>query len=226
TTTSANQGYIFQSIANEVSRLSISPDGTGGRVHIVSSDTIYDLDASRTLSITVADNSVSTGLSVDIGDFVALLNGSFQPRGQAFENRVSSEASSIIFDTGDESWVLKSEFGYSWGQFNMYFRSNMEVLNLGPNTWKIVISIIQIDFLSSPLDGSPIVFPIELDEWTLRLRRQPTQLFSFSFPSIDTAISIDHDIEGVPGTTIPLPGIANGDSVDLEIITIPILFGF
>lgn len=227
-TTTTNQTFIFNSISDEVLNLASSTPGSVGRVHIIADQTIYDIDTNHTMNIQVLNNGIpEQGAAIaDIAELQAKINGSFQPTGLAYENRVINENNFLNNNSAETSYVLKSSYNYREGSFSMYFRSRVDVHRISttsPAEWKITITILQIDFVKNTSD-QPVLFPIELSEWTLRLRRQASNVTILSPFTSSGNVSITHSLGGVAGTTYSFPGISSGDLVHVEMNTIPILF--
>jgi len=225
-TTTTNQLFIFQSISHEYMQLASSSEGTVGRVHIISDQTQYDVAQNNQLTFDITNDGVSVfggPQSVDIGGFQATINGSFQPADTAILNRVADSGVFIRNNSTGAAYMLTSDFSYSTGSFTMYFRARVDThFVTSTGTWKMTLTILQVTFLQGN-DGSPVIFPIEIPEWTLRLRRQATNITQIATIPSAGAIALTQNLAGTAGPTYTYPAIS-GQPLDIEIIIIPVLF--
>lgn len=231
TTQANNQEFVMFSVANAVTDLVSSPEDAQNRVKIISKDAIYSVNAGHLLAIQFLEggapmlndtSSEEIKISSQIGSFTANVSASFQGRsGTFYYGKNFDEDSYINENTTDMfNFVSKVQYVNDEALFSLYFRSRIHVSEQLPNNeYDITIIVIKLIFQSGPTYAD---FPVTLDEWSLRLRRSPSNITTFTRTSITGPITISQIVDGVNKTTLSVFDIIGAD-VNIKYIEVPIL---
>ncbi|MHA2033589.1 MAG: hypothetical protein ACW99Q_29830, partial [Candidatus Kariarchaeaceae archaeon] len=167
------------------------------------------------------------GLITKIGSFTANVSAAFQGRsGTNYFGKIFNEDTFINQnDTEAFNFVSKVIYSKDVAHFSLYFRSRIEVSNQLPNgEYDITIIVVRMVYNPSPtLDGTPIDFPVELDEWSLRLRRKPSNITIFPVQTVNGDLTISHSTSGTSKSDITYTSL-DGANINIKFIEIPILF--
>ncbi|MDH5402313.1 MAG: hypothetical protein OEZ01_01355 [Candidatus Heimdallarchaeota archaeon] len=225
-TKTVNQEFVFSSIANTMQDLIISSRDSQRKVSIVSNGAVYDIDDGHLLQYTFSDNNgVFNTTNANIGGFYATVEGSFQKRSSStYLNRVDGEASLIHTNESvtASNYIAKVDFDYQFAIYSLYFKSRLEITNTGVNQYDVTLIIIKMDFIRSPDGVSSLDFPHSLGEWDLRLKRSTTIITS-SIHLITGPLVVGHSVDGQANSNLSYAALA-GSTINLKIITVPILF--
>lgn len=228
TTQANNQEFAMYSIANAVTDLVSSAEDAQNRVKIISKEAIYSVNTGYTLDFNISDASGTLPtFSRSIGSFTANVSAEFQGRsGTNYYGRNSDENSFVNQNTTtSDNFVSKVEYTNDEARFSLYFRSRIEISDRLPNgEFDISIIIIKLEFIpDSVFSNDPVDFPLELDEWTLRLRRRASDIVKFS-RVVTGDLNISHSVSGVPKPDgAYLTSNLDGETVNIKFIVVPIL---
>lgn len=228
---SANQEFIFLSIGDGVNSLATSPVGSQGRVSITSSGGYYDLGTGYELylKVTDVDDTVLVNKTQSIGEFTAQVNGSFQySGGTKYLSRLNSEDVLLQNDTRElnTNYVAKVEYRYGSAIFTLYPMAWLDIVSTATGFYTVTITIIQLDSIKFDNTAASVDFPIEKDEWTLRLRKLSPIITTSTTPiAVPGPYKISHSING-NSTIAPeyFFGTATDNIITFRIVVIPILF--
>lgn len=222
-TKSANQEFVFLTVANTMQELISSADGSQGRVHIVSNQAIYSVNSGQNIQINVSDDDGLTGgisSPVSIGAFYSNVSGVFEPLSNPIYLNERADETSFMSgnNTGfSPSYVSKAQYSRDSADFTLYFKVRLDLIEITSNNYVLTVTIIKIDF--NEFNNKPTDFPIERDEWTLRLRREAAIVTSSANQTITGNITISD------GITSLLPIDLDGKNIIIKFIEIPIKFG-
>lgn len=222
TTQANNQEFVMYSIANAVTDLVSSAEDAQTRVKIISKEAIYSINTGYLLDFNISGTPIPISLNFQIGSFTANVSAEFQGRsGTSYFGRNTDEVSFVNQNTTtSDNFVSKVEYMNDEARFSLYFRSRIEISEQLPNgEFDISIIIIKLEFNPNFVD-----FPIDLDEWTLRLRRRASIIKEFPPQLVSGDLTISHSINGLAkldGTY--LTSKLNGETVNIKFIVVPIL---
>ena len=195
-------------------------------MHISANNAEYTISRGTRLSISILGGPSAITYTDNIGLFTGTVSGTFLKTSRpSILNKVYSENSYVMNDTLEEvaGYVAKGEFTLTQAQFSMYFRSRVSLVEVIPNNFLITVTMIKLTYLEAS-DGSPVNFPVSRDEWTLRLRRDPSIINETSFTTTaDNSVILTQTIDGVSGSSYSYPSIDNGMGVTVRLIVVPIL---
>lgn len=227
TTQANNQEFVMYSIANAVTDLVSSAEDAQNRVKIISKEAIYSVNTGYLLDIDIDDgNGQLASLNTNIGSFTANVSAEFQSRtGTNYFGRNTNENSFVNQNsTTADNFVSKVEYGDNFARFSLYFTSRIEISEQLPNgQYDISIIIVKLEF-SPDFANDPLDFPVDLDEWTLRLRRRASIITEFPGQLVTGDLTISHSVSGEPkpdGTYIT--SNLNGELINIKFIEVPIL---
>jgi FlaG/FlaF family flagellin (archaellin) len=230
---SANQEFIFLTIGDEVNSLASSPVGSQGRVPITSVGGYYDIGPGHSLYVNITAANVlidpDANYTQAIGEFTAQVNGSFQYEGGTkYLSRLNSEDVLLHDDTRElnTNYVAKADYRYGSALFTLYPMAWLDIVSTG-TSYTVTITIIQLDYITfNPGGGEPVTvdFPIEKDEWTLRLRKLSPKIITNTTIPVSGPYKISHSIDGNSSITPQYSFGSDGTNITFRIVIIPILF--
>lgn len=222
---STNQEFVFLMLANSMQELAGSAENSQGRVHIVSKQATYSLNDYISIEISVYNGSLlplTNSSLVNIGAFFANVSGSYETQSKpSYLNHGASENTIMAGDyTGSRSnYVSKVSYTKDSADFTLYFNVMINLINTNASNYILTITHITINF-DIFADGKPIDFPVSMDEWTLRLRRQASNVTLTGPFDLSGNITI---LDNIGGKT-SISGLPNG-TLSIKFIEIPIKFG-
>ncbi len=230
-TNSTNQRFVMENIMSSIEDLYSSPEGTQSRIHIVSNGAVYNMSTGHALYINVTDSSgalidASAEFSANVGDFNAIVNGSFQyESGTEYFTRHIFENVLLQNDTREinSNFISKANYEYSQAEYILIPLSYIDIISTGTNQYTVTFMVLQFTF--SVYLGSMVDFPKNIDEWTLRLSRQGSIVTTVTAINVPGPFSIYHAIDGDSSNT-PVYTFGSGGNHDitLRFVTVPILF--
>jgi hypothetical protein len=222
---STNQEFVFLSIGNTMQQLIASAEGSQGRVHIISNQAIYSVDTGQEVQIQVNDSVTGLLNSTSreyIGVFNADVDGVFSAQANpVFLNEGVNEDSLLSGDNTNyqSSFLSKVKYSSSSASFSLYIKPRIDLTTISAGNYLLTITMVKVTY-DKFADGTAIDFPVELDEWTLRLRRGAANITSDSIPALTGDIVVGDNFGGsVSFSATP------GDSLTIKFIEIPIKFG-
>lgn len=224
---STNQEFVFLMLANSMQELAGSAENSQGRVHIISKQATYSLNDYISIQTKVNDSGGilnGSGL-VDIGAFFANVSGSYETQSKpSYLNQGASENTIMSGDyTGSSSnYVSKVSYTKDSADFTLYFNVMINMINTNSTNYILTITFIKIVY-DTFADGKAIDFPVSMDEWTLRLKRQASNTTKTPPYDINGNESISI-IDNIGGKT-NIPGPANDWTLTIKFIEISIKFG-
>ncbi|OLS28552.1 MAG: hypothetical protein HeimC2_06090 [Candidatus Heimdallarchaeota archaeon LC_2] len=222
TTQANNQEFVMYSIANAVTDLVSSAEDAQNRAKIISKGAIYSINSGYLLDFNITGTPGPILFNSQIGSFTGNVTAEFQGRsGISYFGRNTQENSFVNWNTTtSDNFVSKVEYVNDEARFSLYFRSRIEISEQLPNgQYDITIIVIKLEFNPDFVD-----FPIDLDEWTLRLRRRASNITEFPSQLITGDLTILHSINGIakPDGTY-LTSSLSGEIVNIKFIEVPIL---
>ncbi len=226
TTQANNQEFVMYSIANAVTDLVSSAEDAQNRVKIISKEAIYSVNKGYLLDFNISDDgTLSVPFSSSIGSFTANITAEFQVRtGTNYFGRNANENTFVNQNTTTtDNFVSKVEYDDDEAKFSLYFRSRIEISDQLPNgEYDISIIIIQLEFIPD-FTNDPVDFPLDLDEWTLRLRRRAS-IINESSHVVTGDLNISHSVSGESKPDgAYLTSNLDGETVNIKFIVVPIL---
>lgn len=228
-TLSTNQEFILLSLENVMEDLASSPVDSQTRVNVISNGAVYDVSNGKLLEVGVYDggnNIVDSVFYQNIGLFSIDIDGSFQyETNDKHLSRVVNEDSLLQGDSTEinTNFVSKVHYEYDSAHFEMYPRSRVDIVEISTDVFIISITIVKIYYITYN-GGSPMDFPVEDEEFTLRLRRMPTQTTEVSTLATPGPFTIRHSIDAINSATEFQFGSTNNVDVTVRYNVIPILF--
>lgn len=223
----ANQEFIFLTVQSEVEKLITMPEDSRSQVHIISNGAVYDLEANAySLGITYSDGPNSGTLSEALGSLSAQIDESFQT---AAETRYlgSYVVEDTYFNTENTrdavSSVAVMSISRSSATINLYIRAQVSLVETSTGNYDLNVYFYKLTVRPSlSFDG----FPVDADEWTLKIRRGPStvNLAVDSFLAASTTLTLtqtlDGDGTGLASDTFTVASI--GNSINVNSIIIPL----
>lgn len=224
-TQSSNQEFVLLTISNTMQELIGSAENSQGRIHIISNQAVYSVNPGRNLQIDVHNaGAVYSSTPTNIGTFTANVSGVYDTQAEpVYLNERANELSFLSGDSAgiDPSYVSKVTYQRRSANFSLFFKARVDLTNTTLTNYVLTITIVSITYNTEA--GDPIDFPLDNEEWTLRLRRRAT-IISTTAPAVITNGSII--IADNFGAPITLTGFNPGvDTLTVRFIQIPILFG-
>jgi hypothetical protein len=225
-TQSTNQEFVLLTISNTMQELIGSAENSQGRVHIISNQAVYSVNPGRRLQIGVDYNgTIQPSTPTNIGTFTANVSGVYDTQAEpVYLNERANELSYLSGDFAgiDPSYVSKVTYQRRSANFSLFFKARLDLTNITLNHYVLTITTVSITYNTEA--GDPIDFPLDNEEWTLRLRRRASIVTT---AATNTPISNGNIIISDNfGTPITLSGFNPvTDTLTLRFIQIPILFG-
>jgi hypothetical protein len=230
-TQSTNQEFVLLTISNTMQELIGSAENSQGRVHIISNQAIYSVNPGIRLQIDVDYNGTPySSVPTNIGTFTANVSGVYDTQAEpVYLNERTNELSYLSGDlagidsrnVSKPSYVSKVTYQRRFANFSLFFKARLDLTNTTQSDYVLTITIVSITYNTEA--GDPIDFPLDNEEWTLRLRRKATvpQTPVINQPITNENITVSDNF----GTNVIIPGFNPGDTLTIRYIQIPILFG-
>ena len=217
----SNQQFVMITVANSAIDLASSSQGSQTRVKIISQNAVYSLSNGYTLDLTLDNGGLVASHSTQLGSFNGNITSSYhQDRGTFYYGRVSSESSLVTMNTTEATnFVSKGVFSDTEIDFSLYFKTRMEITQRVNGDYDITFIIIKLVQLQNNYD-----FPINLEEWTLRLVRQTTVITEAPTFVAGAGLTLQQSISGTSLNPIDLSALS-GHNVNVKFIEVPIQFG-
>jgi hypothetical protein len=169
--TTANQEFIFLNIQTEIDYLKNSPVNSRSQVHINSNGATYNVNPGNNLALTFTDGNFIETIDENIGSFSAEIERNFQ--GIVEDRYIGNVVNEDTYVNSNltrnkVSSVVYMSINLGLVSYDMYLRAELNTIQKD-DVFQFDVFFYKITVRNPNFSD----FPINIDEWTVKLRKAP-----------------------------------------------------